>query len=193
LVQRFLAPFGPPSVDAALIVVRGIQISTLYFIFESGLLRFWARHVLGKWGYRSDSGNFGLATITLAYGEFKYRVELYRKPGEVAAAMEGDAVVQPFAHVYSRLSKYEDGKFDTDYHIEYTDGVFPKRKGLLTLLPTSDRRVLTGNWETMYEGAKLRSGRLDCLREPSFIHKYVHTESSPVSEPLSTDPASPAG
>jgi hypothetical protein len=177
-IQRSVAPFGNHAVSVALILARGLQLGTLYLIFESCLLRFWARNILGHWGYKSSSGNFGVAIISLAHGEFRYRVQLYSKPGEVAAAMEGNSFGQPLAHVHSKLSKYENDRFETDYHIEYTDGKYPKRKGLLTLLPTTDRTVRTGNWETMYEGATLKTGRLDFRRRSSFIRKYVQQESS---------------
>jgi hypothetical protein len=188
LVQRVFAPFGTPAVNLALIGARSIQVSTLFLIFESVLLRFWGRHILGRWAYLSTSGNYGLAEITLAHGEFRYRVQLYKTPGEVAGALEGHAFVLPMAHVSSKLSKYEDSKFETDYHIEYTDGNYPQRKGLLTLLPTADPMVLTGNWYTMHEGAAVRSGRLDVRRGPSFLQKYVHNPSPTMQEASSENP-----
>jgi hypothetical protein len=191
LVQRSLAPFGARSVSIALMLMRGLQVGTLYLIFESGFLRFWARYILGQWGYKSSSGNFGLAIISLAHGEFRYRVQLYGKAGEVAAAMEGNSFVLPIAHVNSKLCKYENETFETDYHIDYTDGKYPKRKGLLTLLPTTDRMVRTGNWETMYEGATLRTGRLDFRRPASFIRKYVQQESSEDIPGPATVPTTP--
>jgi len=167
-----------------LIASRGIELTTLLVFFEWAFLAIWSRRIVGRWAYYSESGNFGLAEIKVVQGDFEYHVELYRTAGQVAAAMEGEGEVAPFAHARSQICRYAGDQFYTDYHIEYTDKNYAPRKGLLTLVHTANAEVMTGHWNTMLEEATMRSGKLDFLRKHTFIRKYLVSpqQSSPVAD-----------
>ncbi len=177
-VHSHFSSVSPTVLTVLLILSKAIEFTTLFLILEAILLKIWARHILGCWAYRSESGNFGLATISLAAGRMKYRVELYKTKEEVIGALKKDVKVRPFAQVHSLISEYEDGEFYTDYHIEHAEKTFMRRKGLLRLIPTTRRGVMTGYWHSTYtspDPAQPNEGTLEFLRKKVFFRTLPAT------------------
>ncbi len=176
LAEQLFPALDSRALSVVQILLKSVQLGVLLAVSESILLRIWARHILGKWAYHSESGNFGLAIIHLRSGELVYQVELYKTAKEVSAALDGKLSTRCFAQARSKVTKYLYGEFHTDYHIEYSDKSYVSRKGLLTLIPTLNSNVMIGHWYSTVEskdGHDLRTGKLDFLRKSAFRRTYL--------------------
>jgi hypothetical protein len=170
IVQKWnLISKDPKVLNLVLIITRAVTLGTIIAGTVRLLQRIWARRILGRWGYKSSKGNFGLAEIRFIHGSLHYSVQLFQNSAEIADVWDGRTPVSPFAIVKSELCKYESdsGIFQTDYHIESVTESYKSRKGLLTLTPTAPGQM-KGQWYSTVEGFDSRAGDLIFLRKKEF-------------------------
>lgn len=147
------------------ILVSAFSLALLVQVIQRMLLVSWAQPVLGKWVYRSSSGNWGLAEIGIRGGEFTYSVQLYRTEEDTMAAVrqEPGFVSKCFATVTSVGVTYEHGQVELVYKIHNAEEGYAPRSGMLTLSPLSPH-AMKGYWKSDILGSESNRGILNLWR-----------------------------
>lgn len=159
--------FKPAGVIGILsaIMVSALSLNALFRLVQRMLLLAWASPVLGRWVYKSSSGNWGLATISIRGGELTYEVQLYMTESDTMAAVreEPGFVTNCFATVTSIGATYRGGQVELIYKVDRAHEHYPLRSGMLTLTPLSPN-AMKGYWKSDIEGDEPKRGILDMWR-----------------------------
>lgn len=157
-------PSGLWQISAATLA-SALSLAVVVRGFQRAFIHSWARPVLGRWVYRSSSGNWGLAIIDIRGGDLRYSVQLYRSKGDVIAAARQDPgfVSRCFATVSSVGVTYAGGQVELVYKIDNADEGYAPRSGMLTLSPLS-RVAMKGYWKSDILGSEPSRGILDMYR-----------------------------
>jgi len=150
------------------IVALAVSTVTLTWLVSTAqriFLRSWAYSILGKWAYKSSSGNYGLAEITFYRGELQYEVQLYRTEDDLNSAIKGELgfASKCFATCFSGAVAYKGKQVELIYKILHSEEAYPKRAGMLILKPLSDTEM-KGYWTSDIQGTQPNRGTLDMYR-----------------------------
>lgn len=162
----------------------GIKVGILILLFEHLLYRIVAKAFVGRWAYKSTSGNLGIADIQpdgfWAGGVgLTYKVSLFHSAREVEAALKGLPLGIPFGTAEGLLIGFKDGKMTIVYQVSVGADPYDARKGILILSTTANASVSTGVWESTKvntknpeDDKKVRTGDLKLLRPKTFMAAY---------------------
>ena len=194
-VPAWLAYFLPgqshllPNISAQILgaALAAIQLGLLLVLFEIALYRYFARQFIGRWIYKSSTGAFGIADISVtgfwAGGiGLSYEVTLVRTPDEALALANRKFPSVPFGTAKSFLIGLKDGELRIAYQVaigeEPTEKSLSATKGLLVLSALPRARFLKGVWESTkknYEKKEednRRKGDLDFYHPSDFERKF---------------------
>ncbi len=187
---RFLMPGTMPNTQAdtllelLLAAWSGIKVGLLIVVMEFFLYRYFARRFIGRWAYRSSSGNFAVADIrptgwTSGGIVLSYSVSLYKTASEVCAVLHGRGASVPFGTAEGLLLGFKDDKLTIVYQVSVGSDPYDARKGILTLNRTATKEVLSGVWESTKintsgttDDKKVRVGDLSLYRPRSFKEQF---------------------
>jgi hypothetical protein len=146
-------PNSPFSANLLAAAFAGLKIGIVIVLLEQLLYRLFARRIVGRWVYRSSSGNFAIAEIKphgfWAGGTtITYAVNLYHTKEEVLSAMRHDGHVVPFGTADGTVTSFKDGKLTLIYEVHVGSDRYQARKGILSLSPSLDSNIMTGIWES---------------------------------------------
>ncbi|MHC1790240.1 hypothetical protein [Solidesulfovibrio sp.] len=140
-----------------------------YNYFSKLFYTFYGRRFIGEWPYKSDGGNFAIAKIRATPSGMHYTVDLYHSAEEVLSALDQKPEVDPFARAHDIMSQFKENQITFIYSIDFTTQSFPKRKGMLELIPDpTNPSKIKGYWETTLSAAEKRCGGLSLYKPEAF-------------------------
>jgi hypothetical protein len=147
------------------LAVSTVTLAWLVGAVQKTFLRSWAHSILGKWAYKSSSGNYGLAEISFYRGELQYEVQLYRTEDDLNSAIKGEPgfAAKCFATCFSGAVAYKGRQVELIYKILHSEDTYPKRAGMLILKPLSDTEM-KGYWTSDIQSTQPNRGTLDMYR-----------------------------
>lgn len=147
------------------LAVSTITLTWLVGTVQKVFLRSWAHSILGRWAYKSSSGNYGLAEITFYRGELQYEVQLYRTEDDLNSAISSAPgfASRCFATCSSGAVAYKGRQVELIYKILQSEETYPKRAGMLILKPLSETEM-KGYWTSDIQGTQPNRGILDMYR-----------------------------
>jgi hypothetical protein len=147
------------------LAVSTVTLTWLVGTAQKIFLRSWAYSILGKWAYKSSSGNYGLAEITFYKGELQYEVQLYRTEDDLSSAIKGEPgfASKCFATCFSGAVAYRGRQVELIYKILQSEETYPKRAGMLILKPLSATEM-KGYWTSDIQGTQPNRGILNMYR-----------------------------
>lgn len=178
-----------PNMSAQILgaTLAAIQLGLLILLFEIALYRYFARQFIGRWIYKSSTGAFGIADISVtgfwAGGiGLSYEVTLVKTPDDALALVSRKFPIVPFGTAKSFLIGLKDGELRVAYQVaigeEPVEKSLTATKGLLVLSAVPRTRFLKGVWESTKknyekrEEDKRRRGDLDFYHPADFERKF---------------------
>jgi hypothetical protein len=167
--------------------VAAIQLGLLIAIYEIAFYRYFARNFIGTWIYKSSTGGFGVANISVTGfwvggTALSYEVALVKSADEAIALVKGMLPIVPYGTAKSFLIGLKDNELRIAYQVaigeEPVEKSLTATKGLLVLSAVSKTRFLKGVWESTKknfekkEEEKRRKGDLDFFHLADFEKKF---------------------
>lgn len=170
LLDDALADGSTSGSKALQVVLSSISLLVLLSLGQFAAVKIWGRHLLKTWVYVSSSGNYGLATFSIAQGNVVYRVDLYRDAEDVLAALdlEPGYAGRCLGHATSNAVTYKDDRVDLIYEVENSRSDYAQREGILSLQLLHKGSGMKGYWRSSSETGEARRGELNFMTVADF-------------------------